>query len=617
MTGLRRIPRPAVRGWWQGLRPGARRAIRATLAFAGTGLLALLGGVLSAHHEGSLGPHEAEYSMTLNREITVNMGPLGSLILDSPLPLGLGVDVVVGQIPDELSVNGGDVAGDGSDAIAGLTEDLSSYLQFFTDPTTTIRTAAFGLAGNAVLRTFLFWSIMLTAVMLGRLTAHGVLRNAMASAWRRPGVPAVAIGLVASLVVVPVVAATRGSAGVGHTSSVLAGTPLAHARITGRLGDLIDHYGHVVIDAIDKNSEFYDEVEANLRAAYAEDSERHAPDGPPLPAPTWTPPGEEESGEPSAQPTRPATEPEDDSTDGPTGAADGAGDGAEEATDTGSPQADAAATDAEPEAEHDVATLVIVSDLHCNVGMGKVVGAAAEEAGADLIVNLGDTVMGGTAVEQVCVNAFADGFGDLPVVVADGNHDSDETADQERARGWTVLTGEPVVIEGIRFLGDTDPTLTSLGAPTRQVGPETVAEIGERLRERACELAEAGERVDMLLLHNPRGTEAALRSGCVPLALSGHFHRRIGPWQRGLGLQYVSSSTAGATYKVPTIGPLNAPASITVMRWDRTDRKPLDFRTIVADPDQSVELSPWYAFPEPPDHEVEIEWPAPGQGPWG
>ncbi|MPV49738.1 hypothetical protein GCG21_06905 [Pseudactinotalea sp. HY160] len=608
--------------WWVRLHPWARRSIRASIAFVVTGLVAVVGGVLTADHEGSLGPHIAEYSMTLNHEITVNMGPLGSLILDSPLPLGLGVDVLVERIPDELSIGGEEVPAGPGDAIAGLTEDLNSYVQFFTDPATTIRTAAFGLASNAVLRTFLYWSILLTVIMLSRLTAHGLFRNAVASAWRRPDIRAVTIGLVLALAVAPAVSVTKGSAGVGHTSSVLANTPLADARITGRLGELIDHYGQVVIDAINKNSEFYDVVEANLRDAYAADSAPHAPRTPPLPAPTMSPdaspaPGDgasEATSRAAASPTA-TPEPTGDDLGGPTGAADGSGDG-DRTGDEETPPGTAGPDGNRAVDEEDVATIVIVSDLHCNVGMGKVIGAAAQEAEADLIVNLGDTVMGGTAVEAICVNAFADGFGDLPVVVADGNHDSDVTADQERGHGWTVLDGKPVVIEGIRFLGDTDPTLTSLGAPTRQVGPETIPEIGDRLRDEACELAAGGDPVDMLLMHNPRGTEAALKSGCVPLALAGHYHRRIGPWQRGLGVQYVSSSSGGATYKVPTIGPLNAPATITVMRWDRATHTPLSFRTIIADPDQSVDLSPWFAFPARPDHEVELEWPAPGQGPW-
>src|SRR5699024_2839031 len=125
-----------------------------------------------------------------------------------PLPLGLGVDVIVEQIPDELSAAGPESSAAPDDAIAGLTEDLSSYIQFFTDPSTTIRTAAFGLASNAVLRTFLLWSVALTAIMLARLSAHGVLRNAVASALNRPGVRPLTAGLVLTLVIVPSVTLT-------------------------------------------------------------------------------------------------------------------------------------------------------------------------------------------------------------------------------------------------------------------------------------------------------------------------------------------------------------------------------------------------------------------------
>lgn len=220
-------------------------------------------------------------------------------------------------------------------------------------------------------------------------------------------------------------------------------------------------------------------------------------------------------------------------------------------------------------------------------------------------------------MEAVCVNAFADGIGtDVPVIVSDGNHDSDETSDQERARGWTVLDGETVEVAGIRFLGDSDPTLTSMGAPTHPTRDETVPEMSERMAELVCEEREDEDPVDILMVHQPRAAMDSLRSGCVPLALSGHYHRRIGPWQRGMALQYMSASTAGATHDTPTVGSLQNRATITVMRWDRANHEPMDFRTIYMEPDQSVQLSPWQEFPSPPTERVELEWPEGDADPW-
>lgn len=590
--------------WWHQRTTTFRRTVRSSIAVLVAGLASVTFGVTTAHFTGSLGPHVAQYSTTLNSEITVDMGPLGALIIDSPLPLGLGADVVVQEIPVELS-------SDRANPVAGLTADLSSYSQFLANPEAAIRDAANGLVRDAVGRSVLAWSILLALAALGRLASHGVLREAAKSAWKQQGVPAMSIALTLAVLVPVVVTATRGSGGVGRTSEVLAGTPLADARITGRLGGLVDFYGGYVVDAITENQEFYAEVETNLRAAYAADPAPLAPVGSPPMVATIDP---SEVASPEAtdeQAQDPTTDPTGDPADEPTSA-----DATEPAD---APSGDAGTEEATPEPalEPDPVTITMVTDLHCNVGMAPVVGAVVELSESDVVLNAGDTVMGGTSVESVCVNAFADGIpSGTPVVVSDGNHDSETTAGQEEARGWTVLRGESVEVAGLTILGDRDPMLTSLGAPTHPQRDETFEDMGERLNQIACEAAEAGDPIDILLVHNPRAAQAGLASGCVGFTLNGHLHRRIGPWQSGLGIQYLSASTAGATKDTPTIGPLQNTATITVIRYDRANDMPMDFRVITFGTDRSVTIGPWQTFPPRPEEPVDIPVPAAGEGPW-
>src|SRR5690625_3785391 len=196
-------------GIWHQLSPTSRRIVRAFLTLIATGALALGWGVFSASYTGAVGPHVADYSTTLNSEVTFDMGPLGSLILDSHLPFGLGVDVHVGQIPDELNVDGKTITPGPDQAVAALTADLASYTQFFVNPGESIESATHGVIMDAVSRTVLMWSLLLTAVLLGRLAAHGVLRAAVASAWRQPGVPVVAATLVIAVIAIPVIPATQ------------------------------------------------------------------------------------------------------------------------------------------------------------------------------------------------------------------------------------------------------------------------------------------------------------------------------------------------------------------------------------------------------------------------
>src|SRR5665647_3277039 len=102
--------------------------------------------------------------------------------------------------------------------------------------------------------------------------------------------------------------------------------------------------------------------------------------------------------------------------------------------------------------------MVLVSDLHCNIGMAEVIGAVAELSGAQVVLNAGDTTVNGTVVESYCVTAFADAVPDgATMLVVTGNHDSPETAVQARRAGMRVLEGEVVEVDGVRILGDADP----------------------------------------------------------------------------------------------------------------------------------------------------------------
>src|SRR5699024_3650540 len=66
---------------------------------------------------------------------------------------------------------------------------------------------------------------------------------------------------------------------------------------------------------------------------------------------------------------------------------------------------------AQAQQEDETITGVMISDLHCNIGMADLIGATVKQSGADLILDGGDTVMAGTSVESYCIRAFDQGFG--------------------------------------------------------------------------------------------------------------------------------------------------------------------------------------------------------------
>lgn len=129
--------------------------------------------------------------------------------------------------------------------------------------------------------------------------------------------------------------------------------------------------------------------------------------------------------------------------------------------------------------EREETVALLVADRHNNIGMDPALRAIADAAGASLLINAGDDTSGGGSWEAFSVNSLADSFDGIPVVAVAGNHDPDAVIDGYREAGFTVLDGEPVDVEGIRFLGDSDPRSSGLTART-DPGDETPEEQGER-----------------------------------------------------------------------------------------------------------------------------------------
>ncbi|NNV09191.1 metallophosphoesterase, partial [Geobacillus sp. MMMUD3] len=190
-----------------------------------------------------------------------------------------------------------------------------------------------------------------------------------------------------------------------------AGTPLAGSQVTGRLGGIIDQAFTAVRDFSEDNDAFYDAVLAGLRGAW---SER------PL------------SGDWTSQGMVPP-----------------------------------------PAGKAGVSTFVLSSDVHCNIGMARVVGAVTRLSGADALIDAGDVTMTGTSAENYCIDVLGNELPEgLPRMFVKGNHDSQETARHARRSGWTVLDDSTAELAGVRFFGGPDPRRTVFGS-----GPQLETEL--------------------------------------------------------------------------------------------------------------------------------------------
>jgi hypothetical protein len=132
----------------------------------------------------------------------------------------------------------------------------------------------------------------------------------------------------------------------------------------------------------------------------------------------------------------------------------------------------------------------------------------------------------------------------------------------------------------MRLIGDHDPKVTRVAVETTQ--DESYPDVAERLVQ-ACE--DSPDGVDLAMFHNPRIAPSIFDGGCIPAMVSGHMHTRTDPEQVGEGIRYINASTAGAVDDAPRIGPLRGIAEMTLLRWDPTSRRILDWQLVEIDPE--------------------------------
>lgn len=707
----------SARAWWVARSATFRRGTRTILLLLVTGLVSLALGVTTASADSPVGPHQAQWRVTLSSQVAVDLGPLGTAWVRSPVaPLGVGVRIA--EIPgspdagagtgtgadtgtgvpgastsqeadpaatgatDPAAAGASGAPGDGgtdgagqsggtdgagqiggtdgagqpggtdlsglSDLAASLSADGSAYLALVSHPEITIEAGLRALALDAMRRAGLVWSLLLCAVAIGRLATGGHLRDAIGLALTHRWASALTAATLAAATTAVVVPAVRTASAPGVTVPALAGTPLEQAHWSGRLGQVAARVGDRVRQVVEDNDAFYAAAQANLEAAWAESertdglvdvtvsdpagltgrqrrafaleaavaramaADQRAQASAPRAADAEgsgnlpddsasadgagslggsTPDGRAEPGS-SASPGGPTPEgtAASDGLASPVRSADPSGD----AQDTDLRVLTGALTGPLAAAQDGATTAVLTTDLHCNLDVINLVGRLDQLAGADVHLDDGDLTMTGSQPEQVCVDALTRAVPDgVARVSTTGNHDSDATADQLRARGWEVTDGGVVRAAGLRVLGDTDADRTPVGGTVRR-GLESVEEVGQRLAQVSCT---PQGRADVVLIHQPYTFGPLVDHGCVPLLLAGHTHAEGGMTTAQGARGPVVSLRSGAGLGGTSIGPVRADAYVHVLSFDR-DARLVAWRAVVLHPDASVTVSAWRQVPQ-------------------
>ena len=574
--------------WWRRRRPGTRTVIGTAAMILASSLVSLLLGVSTATASSPVGPHEATWSTTLDSTVTLDLGPLGTASMESPAGI-LGVKVVLGEIPGDPAPDAASAASVGQ----SLSSDAASYLSLVSHPDLTIRQGLYGLAGDALRRAGVVETIFLCCVAAWRLAPtkpwRETVRAGASHRWATTVAVSAAVATAASLLV----PAMRTVNPHGSTLSALEGTPLARARFSGRIADVVTAYGPKARSFVESNKDFYAKADTNLRAAWraAEQTEGlvdvTAADGKvnteelqarlkttsaktvvkagAEPTPTEAPrpsQGPSASAAPSASSTPTATAPP--------------------------------VTGARSVPERGRKTAVLTTDLHCNLDVIAFSGVLDQLSGADVHMDDGDLTMTGSGPERVCVDALTQAVPSSTDKVATiGNHDSDATAARLRSQGWTVTDGSVQTVAGITVLGDDDAERTTT-AGTKPRGGETTEQIATRLAKVSC----GRTPVDVVLIHQPATFDLLMKEGCAPLLLAGHVHA-----ERGMTTAIsprtgrpVSGVISGAGKGGTSLGSVTEDAFLHVMSFDSTGAL-VAWRAVILHPDASVTVGAWRSVP--------------------
>ncbi|WGW10925.1 metallophosphoesterase family protein [Saxibacter everestensis] len=578
--------RERIAAW---LRP--RRIATITVTLLVLALIVAPWAVTSAKVTENFGPHDASYSLTTDGLFTVDLGPLGSIEMPmKQIPAPLGVRIDVQEIPAGLSAVGK------PNTIDDLGRDVDSYATFFNSPQTQIDAVTRALTMNILLR-LVVGTVLLAAVIIAIRAALGRSRRAELVGYfrSRPVLFAGSATVLASALLIGMAVAAPTRPESFEADPLFDGTPLAGARVTGRLSSVVDQVGGLVADYYKENESFYSDALKNLNLVLGAESGTSGrlalPDGVSIVDP--------------------------DAPEGPSSSASASA----EARASESAKPDPSESEAEPSLEGSqplqidpakVVTFLVVSDVHCNVGMSRVIGKVAEARRVDAVIDAGDVTMTGTPAEAYCVDSMTSALPKgVDKVFVKGNHDSAETVAQEADEGVTVLDGEPVEVQGIRILGDDDPRRTVFGEGSKPTGKETVGTLSRRLADTACD---SRESIDLLLIHDPVAGADTLDRGCAPLQISGHWHRRLGPEQYGQGIRYVNSTTGGALANALTPGPLRMNAEMTLFRFDSETGRAVDYQIVTVTPDREVTVGQWTPMPIPKPSAAEVEGAMPESG---
>ncbi len=168
------------------------------------------------------------------------------------------------------------------------------------------------------------------------------------------------------------------------------------------------------------------------------------------------------------------------------------------------------------EKNDDVINILHVSDIHNNPAAFDFIQRITAAYNIDLIIDTGDRVDYGTALEM---DLLAEKMNEIniPCVFIPGNHDSPAVVEQLKSSAHTVVLEEGIIeAAGLRIAGLADPA--SLSAAMAVEDEDLIDKNAKKLSE----IVSAAEGADLIAVHNPAYFKYLRNNN--HLLLAGHQH---------------------------------------------------------------------------------------------
>lgn len=192
--------------------------------------------------------------------------------------------------------------------------------------------------------------------------------------------------------------------------------------------------------------------------------------------------------------------------------------------------------------------LIQVTDRHNNIAMDRIARKIGDMSGATIVLSTGDDTSSGEPWEAFSLNSLNAAFKGYDRAIATGNHDNGFVGKYLTERGWVVLDGEVVTIQGVSIVGDADPESSSV-TDRYSDGEESLEDVEARIAKAACDYGV----VNLAATHRDKASAETVALGCTESTANGHQHKEAPPTNvLGANGQYVtthtSTSSGGANF---------------------------------------------------------------------